>query len=175
MHSKNPPTRRAFLGSALLSGAAIPFAGPAMARPGAGDDFSFEIIRTDEEWRAMLSEEEYQILREGETEWPRSNPLWDDYRAGEFCCRGCDLPLYSSDWRAEIDKGWVFFRHSEPNAVLTAIDTATDYSMGAAPARTAIEMHCRRCGSHLGHILNVDAQLVHCVNGTALTFVPVET
>lgn len=171
MHNGEFPTRRRFLGSTALAGVSLA-AGGASARmhPGFGtSDFVYEVALSEAEWRGRLSEYEYSILRQGGTEWPKSSELWNDYRAGDFQCRGCDLPLYSSDHRAEIDKGWVFFAHARPDAVLTGIDTGAPYgAMSDLPA--LIEVHCRRCGSHLGHVLNVDDQLVHCINGTSLTF-----
>ena len=165
-------TRRAFLGSTVLAGATLPFAGPAGARPERTSDYVYEITRTDAEWRRRLSEFEYEVLRNSGTEWARTSALWDDYREGEFYCKGCDLQLYSSEWRVPLDKGWVFFSHSLPTAVLTDIDKAADYAMNGSPGRTMIEVHCRRCGSHLGHLLNVENRLVHCINGVALKFEP---
>lgn len=169
------PSRRAFMGSTLLSAAALPFAGAAQARPERNFDFIYEITRSEEEWRARLSKYEYEILRNSGTEWAKSSELWDDYREGMFHCRGCDLTVYSSEWRVELDKGWVFFSHAQPTTVLTDIDKAANYSMNASAARTMIEAHCRRCGSHLGHILTVEGQLVHCINGASLRFEPAAT
>lgn len=136
--------------------------------------FTFEVQRTEAEWQAMLSEAEYLILRQNETEWPTTSPLWDDYSAGEFGCRGCGLHLYSSAHRAPIDKGWVFFYHAQPDAVLTGIEQGNPYTMAADSREALIEAHCRRCGSHLGHILTVDGAIVHCINGTSLIFRPAE-
>lgn len=164
-------SRRAFLASGAALGAALPFVTPARATTVEDDDtFRFEVERSEAEWRAMLTEQEYAILREGDTEWPGSSALWDDYSAGEYTCRGCALHLYTSSRRAPIDKGWVFFYHALPNAVLTGIDTGSPYSMDPDDDRTLIEVHCRRCGSHLGHILRVDAEVVHCINGASLVF-----
>lgn len=173
----NHHSRRAFLRATACAGVALPVATAAFAQRRPQDPtapFAYQVERTEAEWRALLSEDEYEILREGGTELPTTSPLWDDYRQGDFSCRGCDLQLYTSDWRAEIDKGWVFFHHSLLNAVLTSIDAGGAYTMGMVedPKRTLIEVHCRRCGSHLGHILVVDAQLVHCINGTSLVFHP---
>ena len=176
MSTPSRSTRRAFLGSSVLATASLPFAARATAAPAnAADDFAFEVRKTDDEWREQLGDYHFQILRRRGTEWPKDSELWDDYRAGQFYCRGCDLHLYTSDWRAEIDKGWVFFSHAMPNAVLTDIDKSADYSRSMNHKRTLIEVHCRRCGSHLGHILNVDNQLVHCINGASLQFEPATT
>lgn len=120
--------------------------------------FSYEVQRTEAEWRARLSEDEYTILREGGTEPRRSSPLATEAANGTYACKGCELPIYSSSQKLVLPQGWAFFRHSYENAVLTAIDNGT------------IEAHCRRCGSHLGHILYVQTEILHCINGSALVF-----
>lgn len=166
--------RRAF----LSSGAAVAALGAGVsARPDparaadAGEAFRFEVTRTEAEWREMLTEDEFSILRKGSTELPNTSPLVEETAEGVFCCRGCDLTLYESVWKVPLDKGWVFFSHSVPRAVLTSIDGEPPTGMGDDPEIPAmIEVHCRRCASHLGHIVMVEGQLVHCINGTALTF-----
>lgn len=165
-------TRRAFLGGTALSVATLPLATGASARPERTADFAYEITRSEEEWRQILSDYEYEILRNSGTEWAKSSDYWDDYRDGMFACKGCKLDTYSSEWRVELDKGWVFFSHAQPTAVMMDIDKAANYSMSGNVARTMIEAHCRRCGSHLGHILTVEGKLVHCINGAALIFTP---
>jgi len=136
-------------------------------------DFRFEIIRTDDEWRALLTEDEFRILRRGGTELPGSSPLWTETRDGDYCCKGCDLLVYRGAWREPVEKGWVFFRHSEDNTVLTGIDgPVAEYGQMAYTELTMIEAHCRRCASHLGHILLVDGTILHCINGASLTFAP---
>lgn len=171
-----PTTRRAFLTTTAIAGASAAIlttqARAKIAPPGSGD-YPYEVTRTEAEWREMLSQEEYEILRENGTEFPFSNPMWEDYSEGEFHCRGCDLHLYSSDWRAQIEMGWVFFHHAQANALLMAIDTAEDFPMNPDPNRTMIEVHCRRCGSHQGHIVEVEGDVVHCINGTSLVRRPV--
>lgn len=168
----HPLNRRAFLGA---SAAALSLPGAAaMARQGgAPDRFAYEITRTEAEWRARLTEKEYLILREGDTELPRSSYLWDETRAGRFCCKGCDLAVYDSRWRVPLDKGWVFFAHAVPDTVLMGIDgPQLAYGQDPDAPINMIEAHCRRCGSHLGHILLVEGQVLHCINGASLTFVP---
>lgn len=120
--------------------------------------FEFEIQRTDAQWRARLNEEEYRILRRGGTEPRHTSPLATENASGIYACKGCDLPIYSSTHKVILDRGWAFFRHSYENATMTAIDN------------DQIEAHCRRCGSHLGHILYVEREILHCINGSALTF-----
>ncbi len=165
-------TRRRVLGSTILAMAALPFASLARAFPNRTANYTYEVQRTDEEWRAMLTEDQYAILRGGGTEYAKSSDLWDDYREGRFKCGGCDAHVYSSKWRAELDKGWVFFKHAEPTAVLMDVDDSANYSGMEGAKTTLIEAHCRTCGSHLGHILTVNGQLVHCINGLALKFEP---
>lgn len=125
-----------------------------------GAAFQYEIQRTDDEWRTRLTPAEYRILREGGTERRNSHRFTRDARAGTYQCRGCDLTNYSSEQKIILDIGWVFFHHAMRDAVLLGTDG------------TEIEAHCRRCGSHLGHIQNVDGQILHCINGTALGFTP---
>ncbi|WP_316013747.1 peptide-methionine (R)-S-oxide reductase [Roseobacter sp. HKCCA0434] len=167
------PTRRQFMGTTIAGAALSPLAaGSAAARD---DGFTYEIERTETQWRELLTDEEYAILREGGTERPHSSPLTTDYREGTFHCRGCELQLYSSQWREEVDKGWVFFRHAEPNAMLMDIDGPEEaYGQPELASLTNIEGHCRRCGSHIGHILLVEGKVLHCMNGSALIFRPTE-
>lgn len=162
-----PTTRRSFLAATALAGAALPLAARARAETaGPADDFQFEVQRSQADWRAMLSEQEYEILREGGTEAPTTHPYWDDYSEGEFHCRGCELLLYSSDWRANILLGYVFFFHAQPNSVMTRID-GNPYP-GGDPDDSLVEVHCRRCGSHMGHLVSLDNRVIHCINGTSL-------
>ena len=183
--TRSPLSRRRFLGSTAVGGAlAMTGANAGAAKPVSKygqSPYDYEVTRTEEEWRAMLSEEEYKLLREGATEFPTSSKYWNDYSAGNFHCKGCDLHLYSSDWRARIDQGFVFFFHSQVDAVLPGLDTGSPYDGGSAmgnpdnPHRTLIEVHCRRCGSHMGHIVHVEEKLVHCINGKALQRRPLES
>ena len=133
-------------------------------------DYVYEVSFTPEQWKERLSEEEYRILRQGGTEKKKSSPLWDELRDGAYYCKGCELGVYSSDYKVKLSKGWAFFQHSEPDSVLTGIDLYTNY--GSTREKAAMEAHCRRCGSHLGHILFVSGQILHCINGTSLSFTP---
>ncbi len=166
--------RRGLLKGTALTLAASPFVGMAKADVVPGqDDFDYEVTRTEDEWRAMLDDNEYAVLRMGDTEEPKSSPLWNEMSAGNYYCKGCDLHVYESPWKVEVDKGWAFFRQSVPNSMLMNIDWPADAGQDPAFARlTMIEAHCRRCGSHLGHILTVENQTLHCINGAALTFTP---
>lgn len=165
-------TRRGFLAASGLTAAA----GLAGHRASAGspDTFTFEVIRSDEEWQSMLSDDEFRILRRGGTELPGSSPLWTERRDGDYCCKGCDLLLYRGAWRVPVEKGWIFFAHCEENTVLTSIDgPVAEYGMSKDTSTAVIEAHCRRCASHLGHILLVEGQVLHCINGASLTFRPI--
>jgi len=126
---------------------------------------SFEITRTDAEWRAMLTELEYAVMREEETEPAFSSPLDAETRNGTYHCKGCDLPLYSSAQKYDSGTGWPSFWAALPDA----IGTKPDNSLFA----TRTEAHCRRCGSHLGHIFDDGPQPTgkrHCLNGVSLVF-----
>ncbi|MEO9970997.1 MAG: peptide-methionine (R)-S-oxide reductase [Hyphomonadaceae bacterium] len=138
--------------------APIPTATTAPPQPEPNASFSFEVQRTEEAWRARLTDSEYTILREGGTEPRHSSPLATATGKGTYLCKGCDLPIYLSAQKIILPKGWAFFTHSIENSVLTGIDNG------------AIEAHCRRCGSHLGHVLYVEGQILHCINGSALVF-----
>ena len=127
---------------------------------------SFEITRTDAEWRAMLSAAEYRVMRQEGTERPFSSPLDKLFDAGTYLCRGCDLPLYPSATKYDSGTGWPSFWDSLPGAVGTKPDRTL--------TRVRTEVHCRRCGSHLGHIFSdgpAPTGLRHCLNGVSLRFV----
>jgi peptide-methionine (R)-S-oxide reductase len=129
---------------------------------------AFEIVHSESEWRAMLSPAAYAVLREHATEPPGSSPLDHERRAGTFHCAGCDLPLYASSAKFDSGTGWPSF--FEPLA--DAIGTSTDRSL-LLMVRT--EVHCRRCGGHLGHVFDdgpPPTGLRYCMNGVALRFQP---
>ncbi|MDB2437871.1 peptide-methionine (R)-S-oxide reductase [Hellea sp.] len=132
-------------------------------------DFVYSYRRTQAQWREQLSGIEYVILREGETEPKKFSPLWEEMREGTYRCKGCDLLIYTSDYKVKLNKGWTFFRQSEPDSVLMGIDLVTEYG-GKEKNGSAIEVHCRRCGSHFGHMLYIKREILHCINGTSLSF-----
>jgi len=163
--------RNFLLGS---TGAIVALAGGAFVlrgHPGADAAAEeFEITRTEEEWRSILTGPQYAVLREEDTEPAFSSPLNEEKRAGTFHCAGCDLPVYSSKAKYESGTGWPSFWESLPNAVGTKEDNS--FFM------TRTEVHCRRCGGHLGHIFDDGPPPTgkrHCLNGLALTFKPGET
>ncbi len=126
---------------------------------------NFEVTRTDAEWRAMLTKAQYKVMRLEGTERAGSSPLDKVYDPGTYHCRGCDLPVYSSKAKYDSGTGWPSFWKSLPNAVRTKPDNTL------LTRRT--EVHCRRCGSHFGHIFNDGPQPTgkrHCLNGVSLVF-----
>ena len=128
---------------------------------------SFEITKTEAEWKELLTREQFMVLREENTEPPNSSPLLDEHRKGTFACAGCDLALYSSEAKYESGTGWPSFFDVLPNAVGEKEDDTL------FTKRT--EVHCRRCGGHLGHMFDDGPQptgLRYCMNGLALKFVP---
>lgn len=135
----------------------------------ASGDASFEVSRTEAEWRALLSPQQYAVLREEATERAFTSPLNDEKRKGVFHCAGCDLPAYASETKFDSGTGWPSFWEALPDAVGTKSDRS--FFM----VRT--EVHCRRCGGHFGHIFDdgpPPTGMRHCINGLALTFRPAE-
>jgi peptide-methionine (R)-S-oxide reductase len=131
---------------------------------------TFEVTKTDVEWKKILTPEQFQVLRKHGTERPGSSPLDANDVPGTYLCAGCALALYSSDTKFHSGTGWPSFWKPLDNAVGTSNDTT--YAM----ART--EVHCRRCGGHLGHVFNDGPKptgLRYCMNGVALKFVPKAT
>jgi peptide-methionine (R)-S-oxide reductase len=126
---------------------------------------TFEITKTEEEWRKLLTPEQFYVLRKHGTERAFTSPLDKEYRAGSYACRGCDLPLFSSKTKYDSKTGWPSFYAPLENAVGTMTDR------GFFMTRT--EVHCRRCGGHLGHVFEdgpPPTGLRYCMNGAALKF-----
>jgi peptide-methionine (R)-S-oxide reductase len=128
----------------------------------------FEVRKSDDEWRRLLTPAQYDVLRREGTERAGTSPLNKEKRKGTFACAGCDLPLFSSDTKYESGTGWPSFWQPLPDAVGTTTDNA--FLM----KRTAV--HCRRCGGHLGHVFDDGPKptgLRYCMNGVAMKFLPV--
>ena len=130
-------------------------------------DESFPVTRTDAEWRARLTPEQYEIMRQHGTERAGSCALNHEKRRGVFQCAGCDQPLFRSGEKFDSGTGWPSFFDPLPGALGETVDRR--YGM----LRT--EVHCSRCGSHLGHVFPdgpPPTGLRYCINGVALSFTP---
>ena len=130
----------------------------------------FEIDKPDAEWRKQLTPEQYVVLRAHGTERPGSSSLNREKRKGTFVCAACELPLFASDTKYESGTGWPSFWQPLPDAIGTTTDRAL--------LMTRTEVHCRRCGGHLGHVFDDGPKptgLRYCMNGVSLKFVPAGT
>jgi peptide-methionine (R)-S-oxide reductase len=126
-----------------------------------------KITKSKDEWKQILTPQQYDVLREEGTERPFSSPLLNEHRAGTFTCAGCDLELFPSKFKFDSGTGWPSFYDSIPGHVETKSDTSLFME------RT--EYHCARCGGHHGHIFNDGPKptgLRYCNNGVALKFIP---
>lgn len=165
----NPPTgpftsRRTLLG--WLGAGSATFALPTCGSAPPGD-LAFPVRLSDAEWRRRLTPAQYRILRAGGTERAGSSPLNKEARAGTFTCAGCGNPLYSSKTKYDSGTGWPSFWQALPRAVGTRLDHSL-----LVPR---VEVHCARCGGHLGHVFNDGPKPTgkrHCLNGAALDFRP---
>jgi peptide-methionine (R)-S-oxide reductase len=126
---------------------------------------TFDIVKTDEEWRRVLTPEQYRILREHGTERAGTCALLHEKRPGTFKCVGCGSPLFKTGRKFESGTGWPSF--FEP--LEGAVGTSTDTTM----FMTRTEVHCQRCGGHLGHVFKdgpPPTGLRYCINGVVLDF-----
>jgi len=139
----------------------------AMGEP--GGNMNDRIVRDEQEWRHLLSAEQFHILREEGTERPWTSPLNKEKRTGTYACAGCDQPLFSSAMKYDSGTGWPSFF----DAFEGAVETKRDFKL--IWPRT--EYHCSRCGGHQGHVFEDGRKptgLRYCNNGLALTFHPDE-
>jgi peptide-methionine (R)-S-oxide reductase len=134
-------------------------------REGRAGAEAFEVVRTEEEWKRLLAPAQFRVLRQHGTERPFTSPLNGEHRAGVFRCAACDLDLFRSDTKFDSGTGWPSFYAP----IADAVRTSNDFSL-IVPRQ---EVHCRRCGGHLGHVFNDGPPPTgkrYCMNGVALKF-----
>jgi peptide-methionine (R)-S-oxide reductase len=163
--------RRLFLGAGafagLLAGLKALIVFPAGAAQATAPE-KFAVTHSDAEWRSLLTQESYEVLRHEGTERPYSSPLNGQHNAGIFACAGCARDLFSSKTKFDSHTGWPSFWQPLDNAIATRRDSTFGME------RT--EVHCSNCGGHLGHVFNDGPNptgLRYCMNGVAMTFRPV--
>jgi peptide-methionine (R)-S-oxide reductase len=160
-------TRRKFLLFATASIGAVMIGRATRTPTNAQAAEAFEVTHTESEWRKLLTPAQFNILRQQGTEPPFTSPLLNEHRAGTFSCAGCELPLFASKTKFDSGTGWPSFYAPLPNAIQTSNDTSMFMD------RT--EVHCRRCGGHLGHVFPdgpPPTGLRYCMDGLALQFTP---
>jgi len=149
--------------------AGLGFALGAVAPRGAiaGNEEVFEIMKTEEEWKKILTKEQFYVLRQHGTEASGTSTLDKNYAPGTYQCAACDLPLYASEAKFDSGTGWPSFFQPLENGIATSTDWKLIYP------RT--EVHCHRCGGHLGHVFDDGPKPTgkrYCMNGVAMKFVP---
>lgn len=139
-----------------------------VAYAGQGHVHAFKIEKTDEEWRAQLTDREYHIIRNHGTELPYSSRHLYETEKGIYKCKACGHRLFSSKHKYDSGTGWPSYYKPVKDG---AVGESTDYKLGYP--RT--EVHCARCGGHLGHVFADGPKptgLRYCINGLALNFTP---
>jgi peptide-methionine (R)-S-oxide reductase len=152
----------------LIGGASAVAALTLMGGSAAAAKEQFEVVRTPEQWKRLLTPQQFAVLRGEGTERAFTSPLNKEHRKGIFSCAGCGLPLFNSTTKFESGTGWPSFYAPLPKAVRTRSDTSL--------FTTRVEVHCRRCGGHLGHVFDdgpAPTGKRYCMNGAALKFKPI--
>ncbi|KQR80847.1 peptide-methionine (R)-S-oxide reductase MsrB [Sphingomonas sp. Leaf343] len=159
---QTPSDRRTFLGLAGLGTAAVALFGCKQQAQAAE---RYPVTMTDAQWQAKLGAAAYRVLRKEGTEVPFTSPLNDEHRAGTFACKGCAQPLFASKTKFDSGTGWPSFWAPLPKAVGTRVD--------GSMMMQRTEVHCSRCGGHLGHVFDDGPKPTgkrYCMNGVAMTF-----
>lgn len=133
----------------------------------AGTSEQFEVTKTDAEWQQTLTPEQFRVLRKHGTERAGTSPLDKTYDQGMYQCAGCGQPLFTSETKFNSGTGWPSFYAPIEGAIATSVDRSL--------FMTRVEVHCSRCGGHLGHVFNDGPQPTgqrYCMNGIALEFQP---
>ena len=162
-------------GTAIAAVAALPFAsrltvfvGNAVAGEGEPVPGTFEVTHTDDEWRKILGDDAFNIMRRQGTEYPGTSPLLNEHRVGTFVCAGCDLALYDSSTKFDSGTGWPSFWQPLKK---DAVKELEDKSFGMV--RT--EVKSAKSGAHLGHLFDDGPKptgLRYCINSSSLKFIP---
>ena len=151
----------------VIAGASAALAVTSLPRQHAQARQRFPYELSDAEWRRRLSPAAYEVLRHADTERAGSSPLDKEKRPGTYVCAGCGNPVYSSKDKFDSGTGWPSFIRPLPGRVATRPDPGW--------FGTQTEVHCRRCGGHLGHVFDDGPPPTgkrYCMNGVAMRFVP---
>ena len=152
--------------AAMVGAACLSHYVPGRAKVMTKSKSEFEISKTEQEWRKVLTSEQFDVLRKHGTERAHTSPLDKQYAKGTYVCAACDLPLFSSETKFNSGTGWPSF--------FDPIEGAVGISVDKSFFMTRIEVHCRRCGGHLGHVFEdgpAPTGKRYCMNGVTLKFI----